>query len=275
MFSAYNHLKEIIESAWEKRAELSPESKGEIPEAIRETMFELDCGDLRVATKNTGCWIVHDWIKKAILLSFRVHNNFLISDGNSKAFDKIPLKFENWGDLQFREAGIRVVPGAIVRHSAYLAPSTILMPSFINVGAYVGQGTLVDSGVRIGSCAQIGMNCHLSDNVGIGGVLEPLQAQPVIIEDHCFLGACVEVVEGVLVEKGSVLGAGVILTSSTKIIDRQTGEISYGRVPSYSVVVPGTIADQKHGIALNCAVIVKRVDEKTRAKTSLNELLRP
>ena len=274
MFSEYNHLKEVIEKAWDIRDQLSATTTGEIPEAIREALNELDQGDLRVATHENGQWFVHEWIKKAILLSFRVHENILTPNSVFPAFDKIPLKFENWDEEQFKEAGIRVVPGAVVRHSAYIAPNTVIMPSFINVGAYVGQGTMIDSAVRVGSCAQIGMNCHISDNVGIGGVLEPTQAQPVIIEDNCFLGACVQVVEGVLVQKGSVLGAGVILTASTKIVDRETGAISYGVIPAYSVVVPGTLPDPKTGIGLACAVIVKKVDEKTRHKTSINELLR-
>jgi len=275
MFSEYNHLKEIVEKAWEGRDQLSSSSTGEVPEAIRETLSELDQGDLRVATHEDGKWYVHEWIKKAILMNFRIHENLLTQNTISPGYDKIPLKFENWDESQFKEAGIRVVPGAIVRHSAYLAPNTVIMPSFINVGAYVGQGTMIDSAVRVGSCAQIGMNCHISDNVGIGGVLEPTQAQPVIIEDNCFLGACAQVVEGVLVQKGSVLGAGVILTASTKIVDRKTGDVSYGIIPAYSVVVPGTLPDPKTGLGLACAVIVKRVDEKTRHKTSINELLRP
>lgn len=256
------------------RDQLTPEIRGEVREAILTTLRDLDAGRLRVATKEDNGWIVHEWIKKAILLNFRIQENRFISDSLTPAHDKIPLKFADWGESRFRLAGIRVVPGAIVRHSAYLAPNTVIMPSFINVGAYVDEGTMVDSAVRVGSCAQIGKNCHLSDNVGIGGVLEPLQAQPVIIEDNCFLGACVEVVEGVRVEEGSVLGAGVILTASTKIVDRTTGKVSYGRIPPYSVVVPGTLPDSQSGVGLTCAVIVKQVDEKTRQKTSINELLR-
>ena len=267
-------MKTIIENAWDMRNQLTPEIRGEVREAILTTLCDLDAGRLRVATKEANGWIVHEWIKKAILLNFRIHDNRFISDSLTPAYDKIPLKFADWDAARFRLAGIRVVPGAIVRHSAYLAPNTVIMPSFINVGAYVDEGTMVDSAVRVGSCAQIGKNCHLSDNVGIGGVLEPLQAQPVIIEDNCFLGACVEVVEGVHVEEGSVLGAGVILTASTKIVDRATGKVSYGRIPPYSVVVPGTLPDPQSGIGLTCAVIVKQVDEKTRQKTSINELLR-
>lgn len=275
MFKDRSHLEKVIEKAWEEREALSPSSTGEEREAVREILFQLDRGELRVAEKIKGTWVTHPWIKKAILLSFRLNDFFLMGHHGSPAYDKIPLKFEEWSEEQFKDAGFRVVPGAIVRHSAYIAPKVVLMPSFINVGAYIDEGTMIDSAVRIGSCAQIGKNCHLSDNVGIGGVLEPPQANPVIIEDNCFIGACSEIVEGVFIGKGSVLGAGVILTASTKIVDRETGTVTYGNIPPYSVVVPGTLPDPiSTKPALQCAVIIKRVDEKTREKVSLNELLR-
>jgi 2,3,4,5-tetrahydropyridine-2-carboxylate N-succinyltransferase len=269
------YLKEVIEKAWENRESLSPSHTGEEREAVREVLFELDAGRLRVAEKLRGTWVTHTWVKKAILLSFRLNDCFLINGSFCPAYDKIPLKFEEWTEAQFKEAGFRVVPGAIVRQSAYIAPKVIIMPSFINVGAHIGDGTMVDSAVRVGSCAQVGKNCHLSDNVGLGGVLEPPQASPVIIEDNCFIGACCEILEGVLVGEGSVLGAGVILTASTKIVDRETGAISYGQIPPYSVVVPGVFPDPDPKLpSLQCAVIIKKVDEKTRSKTSVNELLR-
>ncbi len=275
MFKDRSHLQKVIEKAWEERDLLSPASTGEEREAVREILFELDRGELRIAEKIEATWVTHSWIKKALLLSFRLNDCFLMDHRGSSSYDKMPLKFEEWSEEQFKLSGFRVVPGAIVRHSAYIAPNVVLMPSFINIGAYIDEGTLIDSAVRVGSCAQIGKNCHLSDNVGIGGVLEPAQADPVIIEDNCFIGACSEIVEGVFVGTGSVLGAGVILTGSTKIVDRETGEVSYGRIPPYSVVVPGILPDPiPTKPALQCAVIIKRVDEKTRAKTSLNELLR-
>lgn len=276
MFKDRSHLEGIIERGWEQRDTLSPTSTGEVVEAIREILFELDQGELTVVEKkNNYQWLTHAWVKKAILLSFRVNGCFLMENPFSPAYDKVPLKFEEWGEEQFKEAGIRVVPGSIVRYSAYIAPGTVIMPSFINVGAYIDSGTMIDSAVRVGSCARIGKNCHLSDNVGIGGVLEPLQANPVIIEDNCFIGACSEIVEGVFVGEGSVIGAGVMLTASTKIVDRETNKVSYGVIPPYSVVVPGVLPDgdsSKPG--LQCSVIIKHVDEKTRAKTSINELLR-
>ena len=275
MFKDRSHLETVIEKAWEERESLSPAIIGETPEAVREILFELDRGELRVAEKIGEKWVTHSWIKKAILLSFRLNNSFIMNHHYSPAYDKVPLKFEEWNAEQFQEAGFRVVPGAIVRHSAYIAPGTVIMPSFINVGAYINSGTMIDSAVRVGSCAQIGKNCHLSDNVGIGGVLEPLQADPVIIEDHCFIGACSEILEGVFIGEGSVLGAGVILTASTKIVDRETGAVTYGKIPPYSVVVPGVLPDSNSTKpALQCAVIIKHVDEKTRSKTSINELLR-
>jgi 2,3,4,5-tetrahydropyridine-2,6-dicarboxylate N-succinyltransferase len=275
VFKDRSHLEAVIEKAWEERESLSPTSTGEVPEAVREILFELDRGELRVAEKIDGKWVTHSWVKKAILLSFRVNDSFLMNHQYSPAYDKVPLKFEEWKAEQFQDAGIRVVPGAVVRHSAYIAPGAVIMPSFINVGAYIDRGAMIDSAVRVGSCAQIGKNCHLSDNVGIGGVLEPLQADPVILEDHCFIGACSEIVEGVFIGEGSVLGAGVILTASTKIVSRETNAITYGRIPPYSVVVPGVLPDSDPTKpALQCAVIIKQVDEKTRSKTSINELLR-
>jgi 2,3,4,5-tetrahydropyridine-2-carboxylate N-succinyltransferase len=275
MFKDKTLLKAIIEKAWEEKHLLSPTSTGEIPEAVREILCELDKGNLRAAEKREDTWVTHSWIKKAILLFIRLHDSFLMRSPLAPAYDKVPLKFAEWGEAHFKEAGFRVVPGAIVRHSAYIAPETVIMPSFINVGAFIDRGTMIDSAVRVGSCAQIGKNCHLSDNVGIGGVLEPLQADPVIIEDNCFIGACSEVVEGVFIGEGSVLGAGVILTASTKIIERDSGVISYGRIPPYSVVVPGVLPDPRPTKpGLQCAVIIKHVDEKTRSKVSINELLR-
>ncbi len=275
MFKDCSHLETLIEKAWEKRQSLSPASTGEVPEAVREILFELDRGELRAAEKIKDKWVTHTWIKKAILLSLKLNDCFITNHHDSPSYDKIPLKFEEWNAEQFKEAGFRVVAGAIVRYSAYIAPGTIIMPSFINVGAYIDKGTMIDSAVRVGSCAQIGKNCHLSDNVGIGGVLEPLQADPVIVEDHCFIGACSEILEGVFIGEGSVLGAGVILTASTKIVDRETGIITYGQIPPYSVVVPGVLPDANPTKpALQCAVIIKHVDEKTRSKTSINELLR-
>lgn len=268
-------LKKIIEKGWEERHLLSPTTTGVLREAVQEILYELDCGKLRVAERNEEKWITHSWIKCAILLSFRLHDSVLRESETAPAYDKVPLKFEKWTEGRFKEAGFRVVPGAIVRYSAYIGSNAVIMPSFINVGVFIGDSTMIDSAVRVGSCAQIGKNCHLSDNVGIGGVLEPPQAEPVIIEDNCFIGACSEIVEGVFVGEGSVLGAGVILTASTKIIDRDSGTLIYGRIPPYSVVVPGVLPDPvptKPG--LQCAVIIKRVNEKTRSKTSINELLR-
>lgn len=275
MFKDRSHLEKIIDGAWENREILSPNTTGEVPEAIREILFELDRGELRVAEKVSGKWKTNAWVKKAIMLSFRLQDCFLMGDHDSPAYDKVPLKFEEWDEEQFKEAGFRIVPGAIVRYSAYLAPGSVVMPAFINVGSYVDSGTMIDTAVRIGSCAQIGKNCHLSDNVGIGGVLEPAQASPVIIEDNCFIGACSEIVEGVLVGEGSVIGAGVLLTGSTKIVDRHSGEVTYGSIPPYSVVVSGSLPDKDPlKPSLQCAVIIKQVDQKTRSKTSINELLR-
>jgi 2,3,4,5-tetrahydropyridine-2-carboxylate N-succinyltransferase len=274
-------LQARIESAWEARETLGPSSGGPEREAIRQALDLLDSGELRIATKNAGGWEVHQWLKKAVLLSFRLNPMQRISGGPGESFwyDKVQSKFSGWGEEDFKSAGFRAVPHCVVRHSAHIAKGVVLLPSFVNVGAFVDAGTMVDTWVTIGSCAQIGKNCHISGGVGIGGVLEPLQAEPVIIEDNCFIGARSEVAEGVIVEEGSVLSMGVFLGASTKIIDRATGEIHMGRVPAYSVVIPGTLPgkplpDGSPGPGLACAVIVKRVDEKTRSKTSINELLR-
>jgi len=271
-------LAAVIDAAWEKHDGITPATKGEIREAVEAAMEGLDRGTYRVAAPEAGQWTTHQWLKKALLLYFRLRDSEPIEAG-CRAYDKVALKFEGWGANRFREAGFRVVPGAVVRRSAYIAPGVVVMPSFINAGARVESGTMVDTWVTVGSCAQIGRNCHLSGGVGIGGVFEPLQANPVIIEDDCFIGARSEVVEGVIVERGSVLSMGVYISASTKIVDRATGTVHYGRVPAYSVVVSGTLPGKplpngEPGPGLYCAVIVKRVDEKTRAKTSINELLR-
>jgi 2,3,4,5-tetrahydropyridine-2,6-dicarboxylate N-succinyltransferase len=275
------NLSQIIENAFEKRAEINFTTTGEVRDAVVETLNLLDAGKIRICEKQNDVWQVNQWIKKAILLSFRLNDNFLskqVSAGGDvfTHFDKVPLKFSNWTDADFRKAGFRVLPGAVVRHSAFIAKGAVLLPSFVNLGAYVDEGTMIDTWATVGSCAQIGKNCHISGGAGIGGVLEPLQANPVIIEDDCFVGARSEIAEGVIVEKGSVISMGVYIGASTKIIDRETGEIFYGRVPAYSVVVPGNIASTKgdKNVSLYAAVIVKKVDEKTRSKTSVNELLR-
>lgn len=273
-------LETIITQAWEKRAEINTATTGEVREAVESVLHDVDAGILRVAEKIAGNWQVNGWVKQAILLSFRLNDNQLISGPaqgavNASWYDKVPLKFNGWSDAQFRAAGFRAVPGSFVRRGAYIAPNVVLMPSFVNIGAHVGAGTMVDTWVTIGSCAQIGANCHISGGVGIGGVLEPLQANPVIIEDNCFIGARSEVAEGVIIEEGSVISMGVFLGASTKIVDRASGDVFYGRVPAYSVVVPGTLPGKNPtDPQLACAVIVKRVDEKTRSKTSINELLR-
>ena len=272
-------LKTSIVALWERRDRLTAATVGPDRDAVEAALDLLDRGEVRVAEPDgQGGWRVNQWLKQAVLLSFRLHDSapMEISTG---AYDKVPLKFEGWGENRFREAGFRVVPGAIVRRSAYIAPNVVLMPSFVNVGAHVGATTMVDTWATVGSCAQIGKNCHLSGGVGIGGVLEPLQANPVVIEDDCFIGARSEVVEGVIVERGSVLSMGVFLSATTKIVDRATGAIHIGRVPPYSVVVPGNLPgrplpDGSPGPGLYCAVIVKTVDAQTRAKTSINELLR-
>lgn len=275
-------LESVINQAWEDRDHINLNTSGEIREGVEHALDMLDSGEARVASKETGEWVVHQWLKKAVLLSFRLNDTVTIAGApgeNSSWYDKVPSKYEGWDKARFDAAGFRAVPGSIVRHSAYIAPGAVLMPSFVNLGAYVDSGTMVDGWSTVGSCAQIGKNVHLSGGVGIGGVLEPLQADPVIIEDNCFIGARSEVAEGVIVEEGAVLSMGVYIGASTKIIDRDTGEIFRGRVPSYSVVVPGTLPgkplpDGSPGPSLYAAVIVKRVDERTRSKTSINELLR-
>lgn len=273
-------LAKIIDAAWDARDTLNTSTKGEVRDAVETALDGLDSGKMRVAEKGAAGWAVNQWLKKAVLLSFRLTDNSIIPGGpEGPWFDKVPSKFKGWDDARFRKAGFRAVPNCVVRKSAYVAPGVILMPSFVNVGAYVDSGTMVDTWATVGSCAQIGKNCHLSGGVGIGGVLEPLQANPVIIEDNCFIGARSEVVEGVVVETGSVIAMGVFITQSTKIVDRTTGQIYQGRVPAYSVVVSGNLPgkplpDGSPGPSLYCAVIVKRVDERARAKTSINELLR-
>lgn len=281
-------LKKIIEKAWDNKHEMNTETKGIVRDSVEDILQALDKGDVRVAEKKDKKWQVNEWVKKAILLSFRLKDMQLISHGPSTPslksegismrsywYDKVPSKFLNWSEEKFKEAGFRAVPGCLVRHSAYIGRDVVLMPSFVNLGAYVDEGTMVDTWATIGSCAQIGKNCHISGGAGIGGVLEPLQANPVIIEDNCFIGARSEIAEGVIVETGSVISMGVFIGASTKIIDRENGKIIQGKVPSYSVVVPGSIPGKKKGDpSLYAAVIVKRVDAKTRSKTSINELLR-
>lgn len=269
-------LEHAIEAAWEARDSISPATTGEAREAIEDTLNALDSGKLRVAEpRGNGIWHVNQWAKKAVLLSFRLRDMEIIEGGPGKAgwWDKVPSKFDGWSENRWREAGFRAVPGSIVRRSAYIAPGVVLMPSFVNIGAYVGQGSMVDGWATVGSCAQIGKNVHLSGGVGIGGVLEPMQAGPTIIEDNCFIGARSEVVEGCIIREGSVLGMGVFIGQSTKIVDRDSGEVMYGEVPPYSVVVAGAMPS-KNNISLYCAVIVKRVDARTRSKTGINELLR-
>jgi 2,3,4,5-tetrahydropyridine-2-carboxylate N-succinyltransferase len=268
-------LKEIIERGWERRTELSPtRGDAELRSAVEECLAGLDAGKLRVAEQRDGRWIVNQWLKQAVLLSFRLSDNRVVDGGHTRFFDKVPLKYAQHDEAQFRSGGARVVPDAVVRRGAYIASDVVLMPSFVNIGAYVDQGTMIDTWATVGSCAQIGKHVHLSGGAGIGGVLEPLQAAPTIIEDNCFIGARSEVVEGVIVERGSVLGMGVYIGQSTRIYDRETGEIHYGRVPAGSVVVAGNLPSKDGKYSLYCAVIVKKVDEKTRSKTSLNELLR-
>jgi len=269
-------LKPVIEAAWDDRDSIGPQAKGDIRQAVDAAIAALDRGEARIAEKQDGDWIVHQWLKKAVLLSFRLNPMEAIAGGPGGAhwWDKVPSKFAGWGEKEFAAAGFRAVPGAIVRRGAFVASGAVLMPSFVNIGARVGEGTMIDTWATVGSCAQIGRNVHISGGAGIGGVLEPLQAGPVIIEDDCFIGARSEVAEGVVLERGSVLSMGVFLGASTKIVDRSTGEVRYGRVPEYSVVVPGALPAKDGGPALACAVIVKRVDERTRSKTSINELLR-
>jgi 2,3,4,5-tetrahydropyridine-2-carboxylate N-succinyltransferase len=268
-------VQDIIDQAWEDRASLGPATTGPVRSAVEDTLARLDAGELRVAERRDGQWIVHQWAKKAVLLSFRLSDNRAMGFGGDDPFrfyDKVETKFAGWSEAQFRQAGVRVVPPAVARRGAYIARNVVLMPSFVNIGAYVDEGTMVDSWATVGSCAQIGRNVHLSGGVGIGGVLEPLQANPTIIEDNCFIGARSEVVEGVIVEENSVLGMGVFIGQSTKIFNRETGEITYGRVPAGSVVVAGSLPAANCN--LYCAVIVKQVDARTRAKTGINELLR-
>jgi 2,3,4,5-tetrahydropyridine-2-carboxylate N-succinyltransferase len=279
--SDYSGLKATIEAAWEGRDKLDPATMEPLRDDVLDALTLLDRGELRVAEKINGEWVTHQWLKKAVLLSFRLNPMETIpgGPGGSAWWDKVPSKFQGWSDVDFGRAGFRAVPGAIVRRSAYIAPGAILMPSFVNLGAYVDSGTMVDTWVTVGSCAQIGKNVHLSGGVGIGGVLEPLQANPTIIEDNCFIGARSEVVEGVVVGEGSVISMGVFIGQSTKIVDRATGEVHMGKVPPYSVVVSGTLPGKplpngQPGPSLYCAVIVKKVDQQTRAKTSVNELLR-
>ncbi len=268
-------LARTIEALWERRTELSRSTNGDAREAVEAALALLDRGEARVASRSpNGEWVTHQWLKKAVLLSFRLYDNARIGSAPGPWWDKVPLKFAGWTDDDFKRAGFRAVPGAIVRRGAYVAPGAVLIPSFVNIGAYVGEGSMIDAWATVGSCAQIGNNCHISGGAGIGGVLEPLQANPVIIEDNCFIGARAEVAEGVIVREGSVLSMGVYLGQSTKIVDRETGAVLYGEVPPYSVVVSGAMPSPKGGPSLYCAVIVKRVDEKTRAKTSVNELLR-
>jgi len=270
-----SNLQNVIERAWERRAELSPSrADAEVRDAVEQCIAGLDSGKLRVAEPVDGRWVVNQWLKQAVLLSFRLNDNAVVDAGHTKFYDKVPQKFAQHDAAQFKSSGARVVPGGVVRRGAYVAPDVVLMPSFVNIGAYVDQGTMVDTWATVGSCAQIGKHVHLSGGVGIGGVLEPLQAAPTVIEDNCFIGARSEVVEGVVVERGSVLGMGVYIGQSTRIYDRETGEIHYGRVPAGSVVVSGNLPSKDGKYSLYCAVIVKKVDEKTRAKTSLNELLR-
>jgi 2,3,4,5-tetrahydropyridine-2-carboxylate N-succinyltransferase len=279
--SDHSGLKATIEAAWEGRDKIDPANAELLRDEVMDALTLLDRGELRVAEKIDGKWTTHEWLKKAVLLSFRLNPMETISGGpgGSSWWDKVPSKFQGWSEVDFNRAGFRAVPGAIVRRSAYVAPGAILMPSFVNLGAYVDAGTMVDTWVTVGSCAQIGKNVHLSGGVGIGGVLEPLQAGPTIIEDNCFIGARSEVVEGVVVGEGSVISMGVFIGQSTKIVDRATGEIHMGTVPPNSVVVPGSLPGKplpngQPGPSLYCAVIVKKVDEKARAKTSINELLR-
>jgi 2,3,4,5-tetrahydropyridine-2-carboxylate N-succinyltransferase len=269
-------LQTTIDAAWDARDTLSTATKGAVRDAVEAALEGLDSGSLRVAEKVGDAWQVNQWLKKAVLLSFRLNDNVLVDGGTpgGPAFDKVPAKFAGWGEDRFRAASFRVVPGATVRRGAHISKGVVLMPSFVNIGAYVGEGTMVDTWATVGSCAQIGANVHISGGVGIGGVLEPLQAGPVVIEDDCFIGARSEIAEGVHVGQGAVLSMGVYLGASTKIVDRATGEIFMGRVPPYAVVVPGTLPGKDGAPGLYCAVIVKRVDAQTRSKTGINELLR-
>jgi 2,3,4,5-tetrahydropyridine-2-carboxylate N-succinyltransferase len=275
MSESHPKLRALIESAYESRAEISPKSvSADVKSGIEESLDLLDSGRMRVAQREADGWHVNEWLKKAVLLSFRIKDNTPIASGALNFYDKVPLKYTGWDPGRFAAAGVRVVPPATVRYGAYIAANVVLMPSYVNVGAYVDSGTMVDTWATVGSCAQIGKNVHLSGGVGIGGVLEPLQATPTIIEDNCFIGARSEIVEGVVVGAGAVISMGVFIGQSTRIYDRERDEILYGRVPEGAVVVPGTLPAANGKYALSCAVIVKRVDAKTRAKTSINELLR-
>ncbi|MFT6072891.1 MAG: 2,3,4,5-tetrahydropyridine-2-carboxylate N-succinyltransferase [Alphaproteobacteria bacterium] len=272
-----NNLQTIIENAWEERATINTQTDGDIRDGVNKALSDMDSGTLRVCEKNNGEWRVNQWLKKAVLLSFRLNENKLISHAagdRASWYDKVPSRFEGMSDDDFKQAGFRAVPGSFVRRGAFIGKNVILMPSFVNIGAYVDEGSMIDTWATVGSCAQIGKNVHISGGAGIGGVLEPLQANPVIIEDNCFIGARSEVAEGVIVGEGSVLSMGVYLGQSTKIIDRETGEVFYGKVPPYSVVVAGSAPSSKGDVNLYCAVIVKRVDAQTRSKTSINDLLR-
>lgn len=270
-----SNLQAIIEAAFEKRADITPKTvDAEVRQAVETVLADLDSGKRRVAEKINGEWVVNQWLKKAVLLSFRINDNQVIDGAETKYYDKVPMKFSNYDEARFQAEGFRVVPPAAVRQGAYIAKNTVLMPSYVNIGAYVDEGTMVDTWATVGSCAQIGKNVHLSGGVGIGGVLEPLQANPTIIEDNCFIGARSEIVEGVIVEEGSVISMGVFIGQSTKIYDRETGEIHYGRVPAGSVVVSGSLPSKDGSHSLYCAVIVKKVDAKTRGKVGINELLR-
>jgi 2,3,4,5-tetrahydropyridine-2-carboxylate N-succinyltransferase len=268
-------MKNIIESAFEQRNDITPANvSAEIRGAVSETLNQLDKGILRVAEKIDGEWVTHQWLKKAVLLSFRINENRMMDGGNTRYYDKVECKYSNYSEEDFAKAGVRVVPNAVARHGSYIAPGAILMPSYVNIGAYVDSGTMVDTWVTVGSCAQIGKNVHLSGGVGIGGVLEPLQAGPTIIGDNCFIGARSEIVEGVVVEDGCVISMGVYIGQSTKIFNRMTGEVSFGRIPAGSVVVSGNLPSADGSYSLYCAVIIKQVDERTRSKTGINELLR-
>ncbi|MBM4206650.1 MAG: 2,3,4,5-tetrahydropyridine-2,6-dicarboxylate N-succinyltransferase [Gammaproteobacteria bacterium] len=270
-----SQLETIINTAFENRADISPATaSGEVRDAINEALALLDSGKARVAEKINGDWVTHQWLKKAVLLSFRINENKMMDGGNTRYYDKVDCKYASFSEDDFAKAGVRVVPNAVARKGSYIAPGAILMPSYVNIGAYVDSGTMVDTWVTVGSCAQIGKNVHLSGGVGIGGVLEPVQANPTIIGDNCFIGARSEVVEGVIVEDGCVISMGVYIGQSTKIYNRMTGEITYGRIPAGSVVVSGNLPSSDGKYSLYCAVIIKQVDEKTRSKTGINELLR-
>jgi len=277
MNSHISDLKNEIEKIWEIKNKISPSATGNNRNVIEKCLKLLDSGEARVSEKIGNDWVVNEWLKKAVLLSFKLWPMDIITGGpgNSNWWDKVPSKFSKWTSKNFENSNFRTVPGSIVRYSAYISPDAVLMPSFVNLGARVGSGTMIDTWATVGSCAQVGSNCHISGGVGLGGVLEPLQATPVIIEDNCFIGARSEIAEGVIVEEGAVISMGVYIGASTKIIDRETGKIYFGKVPAYSVVVPGSMKNKKNNdLSLYCAVIVKRVDEKTRSKTSINELLR-